>query len=69
MTDVETALLSPHSLALMSLELQIKLYRSWAEMIGERLYWLEGMFTDLLEQRGAENASATMTVLHQRYQS
>ncbi len=69
MSQVETAMLASSSLAKLSPNLQIKLHRAWGEMISERLYWLEGMFTDTLEQRGAENVAATMATLHQRYQT
>lgn len=68
-SEVETAMLPSRNLVLMSPLLQIKLHRAWGSMISERLYGLDSMFTDLLEQRGAENAAATMATLHQRYQS
>ena len=68
-SDVETAVLSSKNLTQLPLSLQAKLYRSCAEMLSERLYWLDNMFTDLLEQRGAENIVSTMAMLHQRYQS
>ena len=68
-TEVETALLPARNLVLMSPSLQIKLHQAWGEMISERLHWLDAMFTDLLEQRGAENAAEAMATLHQRYQS
>lgn len=68
-TEVETAILPSRNLILMSPSLQVKLHRAWGEMISERLHWLDAMFTDLLEQRGAENVAETMATLHQRYQS
>jgi hypothetical protein len=49
------------------LEVQLKLYRAWTQIIGERLFWLDSMFADLLEQRGAENVASAMALLQQRY--
>ncbi|GAB4218493.1 MAG: hypothetical protein OHK0012_27820 [Synechococcales cyanobacterium] len=69
LAEVEAALLAPSSLEGLGTALQAKLYRACALMMSERLYYLDTMFTDLLEQRGAENAVSTMNALHQRYQS
>jgi CRP/FNR family cyclic AMP-dependent transcriptional regulator len=69
MTEVQTLRLSSEGLILLPLEVQLKLYRAWSEIISERLYWLDSMFTDLLEQRGVENVASAMALLHQRYPS
>jgi len=69
MGEVEAAVLAPSALESLPPPLQAKLYRACALMMSERLYCLDTMFTDLLEQRGAEYAVTTMTALHQRYQA
>jgi len=69
MGEVEAAILGPSPLESLPPPLQAKLYRTCALMMSERLYCLDTMFTDLLEQRGAENAVSTMNALHQRYQA
>ncbi|MGY2803149.1 CRP/FNR family transcriptional regulator, cyclic AMP receptor protein [Thermostichus sp. OS-CIW-28] len=67
MTEVQTLRLSTEGLILLPLEVQVKLYRAWSQIISEHLYWLDSMFTDLLEQRGVENVASAMALLHQRY--
>ncbi|MEN9202288.1 MAG: cyclic nucleotide-binding domain-containing protein [Thermostichus sp. DG_1_6_bins_120] len=67
--DVQTLRLSAEGLVLLPLEVQVKLYRAWSGIISERLYWVDSMFTDLLEQRGVENVASAMALLHQRYPS
>lgn len=59
--------LSREGLLLLPLEVQLKLYRAWTQIIGERLFWLDSMFADLLEQRGAENVASAMALVQQRY--
>lgn len=67
--EVQTLRLSTEGLILLPLEVQVKLYRTWSGLISERLYWIDRMLADLLEQRGVENVASTMAVLHQRYPS
>ncbi|MFS8909457.1 Crp/Fnr family transcriptional regulator [Synechococcus sp. OH2] len=67
LTEVQTLRLSSEGLLLLPLEVQVKLYRAWIQIIGERLFWLDSMFADLLEQRGAENVASAMALLQQRY--
>ncbi len=68
-TTVETAVLSARNLDDMPSELQVKLHRAWGQIISEQLHLLDGVVTDLLEQRGAESAATTMATMHQRLQS
>lgn len=69
MTDVETLTLSPQSLASLSIGIQLKIYRTWGSLLSEQLHWLEPMFIDLLEERGTEVVSKTVTLLQRRFQS
>ncbi len=69
LTQVETAVLPSRNIDRIPLELRVKLHRAWGEMMGERLYILDDVLIDVLEQRGADSAAKTMVSLYQRFRA